>query len=81
MKPRSKAERLRDTSYAEGGSGAANRMVKPQAAGPAAPARTGKVQTAAPGKSAASGGPKTPRGASLAMPAVPGKTSPVRKGR
>ena len=38
MKPRSKAERLRDASYAEGGTG---KMAKPQAAGPVKPGRTG----------------------------------------
>jgi len=53
-------------------------MHKQQAAGPAKPAMTGKATTAAPGKRAASGGPKT-SGVSLSKVAVPGHTAPVRK--
>jgi hypothetical protein len=76
MKPRSKAERLRDRDFAEGGT---TRMAKPQAAGPVKPGRTGKVQSPAPGKRAAAGGPKTSRDVSLAVPAKPGRTAPVRE--
>jgi len=79
MKPRSKAERLADTSYAEGGTG---KMAKPQAAGPVKPGRTGKIQSPAPGPQRAAGGGKTPRAVSLAVPAKAGRTAPVReKGR
>jgi hypothetical protein len=78
MKPKSKAERLRDTdAYAEGGS---TRMLKQQAAGPARAGQTGKQQTAAPGAKAAKGGPPT-RGTSAVLPAAAGHTAPPRKSR
>jgi hypothetical protein len=76
--PRSKAERLRDASFAEGGTA---RMAKPQAAGPARSGTTGKIQSSAPGAKRAVGGPKT-SGHSLSTPAKHGHTAPVReKGR
>jgi hypothetical protein len=65
-KPPSKADRLRNTdSFARGGS---TRMFKPQAAGPAKPAITGKAQTAAPGAKSAKGGKPRPVGGT-AVPA------------
>jgi hypothetical protein len=73
---KSKSERLRETTFAEGGT---TRMAKPQAAGPAKPGSTGKPQNPAPGAKRASGGPKSPRGASVAGPASAGHTSPVRR--
>jgi hypothetical protein len=68
---------LRDASYAEGGTG---KMVRPQSAEQAKSGRTGKVQSPAPGKRAAAGGPKTSRDVSLVQPAKPGRTGAV-KGR
>jgi hypothetical protein len=65
----------RDTTFAEGGD---KKMLKPQAAGPAAPARTGKIQTPAPGAKVAKGGSKLPRNVSPAVPAKPGRTGAVR---
>jgi hypothetical protein len=63
-----KIDRERDTgTFAKGGEGRANHMVKPQAAGPAKPGRVGKVETPAPGAKAAKGGPKT-GGYGLALP-------------
>jgi hypothetical protein len=72
---RSKAERLRDASFAEGGS---TRMIRQQAAGPAKAGITGKPQNVAPGQKRAAGGPKTPRGVSLSTPAKPGRTGVVK---
>jgi hypothetical protein len=77
MKPKSKAERLRDASYAEGGS---TRMFKPQAAGPDKPGNTGKDQVPAPGAKRAIGGPKN-QGYGLSLPAQPGRTAPARLGK
>jgi hypothetical protein len=62
------------------GVGGSTKMHKQQAAGPAVPAHTGKVQTAVPGSKRAVGGPRT-TGVSLSKPAAAGHTSPVRKGR
>ena len=59
---------------AVGAKGGTGHMVGRQAAGPAKPAITGKAPNAAPGKRAASGGPKTGSGASLAVPAKGGRT-------
>ena len=76
MKPRSKAERLRDASFAEGGS---EHMLPKQAANPQKPGGTAHaVKGSAPGAKAASGGPKTPRGVSLSTPAKPGRTGVVK---
>jgi hypothetical protein len=72
-----KNERTRGASFAAGGTG---HMVKPQAAGPAKPAITGKIQSPAPGAKRASGGPRT-TGVALAKPAAPGRTAPPTKGR
>ena len=74
----SKQKSERDKTFARGGDA---KMVRPQAAGPAAPARTGKTQTPAPGAKAAKGGPKTERGVSLAVPAAAGRTAPPKKSR
>jgi hypothetical protein len=65
--------------FARGGSGPANRMVREQAAGPAKAGITGKKQTPAPGAKQASGGPKTPRGVSAAVPASAGHTAPRKR--
>lgn len=71
----------RETSHRiAGAKGGAGHMIRKQAAGPARAAITGKAQTAAPGKRAASGGPRT-SGVSLATPAKAGHTSQIRKGR
>lgn len=78
QKQTKKGSAERDIAFAKGGSGAANKMATPQAAGPAAPARTGKTSTPAPGAKSAKGGPPTPRGASLATPAKPGRTGVVK---
>jgi hypothetical protein len=53
----------------------------PQAAGPVTPARTGKVQSPAPGAKRAAGGPKIGGGISLSMPARQGHAAPPKKGR
>ena len=63
--------------FAKGGP--ANLMFEEQAAGPAKAGRTGKNPTAAPGAKSAARGPKT-RGASVVVPAAPGRTAP-KKGR
>jgi hypothetical protein len=73
---RSKQLSEHGTTFAKGGKTAMHRQ---QAAGPAKPAVTGKAQTAAPGKRAASGGPKT-HGVSVSKAAAAGRTGPV-KGR
>lgn len=75
---KSKQSAQHRAAFAKGGN---DRMFKEQSASPAKPGITGKQQKAAPGPQAATGGPKTSRAASLAAPAAPGKTSPVRKGR
>ena len=75
--PKSKREFERPAAFAKGGS---DRMFKQQAAGPAAPARTGKAQSTAPGARAASGGAPQ-RGHSTAAPAKPGHSGPARKER
>ena len=72
MKPKPKTESERAARFAKGGK---DHMVKPQAAGPAKPARTGKIPTAAPGKRAAVGG-KPPHVGGLSLPASPGRTGP-----
>jgi hypothetical protein len=77
MNSRKKSSAQHDIEFAEGGS---RKMFKPQAAGPAKPAITGKDQTPAPGAKRASGGPRT-KGYSLALPAQPGHTAPMHKGR
>jgi hypothetical protein len=77
QKPKPKRSIQRDTDFAEGGN---TKMHRQQAAGPITPARTGKIQNAAPGKRAATGGPRT-KGYSLALPAQPGHTAPIHKGR
>jgi hypothetical protein len=75
---KSKSERLRNETFAEGGK---TRMASPQAAGPVNPGTTGKPRNPALGKRAAAGGPKTPRDVSLAVPAPAGRTAPLKKGR
>ena len=78
MKSKSKfVERPRDVGFVEGGT---TRMAKPQAAGPVKPGITGKPQNVAPGKRAATGGPRT-SGHTLSTPSKPGHTAPVTKGR
>jgi hypothetical protein len=77
MKPKPKQDVVAGKIYAEGGSG---KMVRPQAAGPAKAGITGKIQSPAPGKRAAAGGPKT-HGVAVSTPAKAGHTSPTRKGR
>jgi hypothetical protein len=72
MKARSKSERLKEASFAKGGK---DHMVKPQAAGPAKPAITGKAPTAAPGAKAARGGKVRPVGGTSER-ASPGRTGP-----
>jgi hypothetical protein len=74
--PKTKKGLERSGAFARGGN---TPMIKPQAAGPAKPAITGKAQTAAPGKRAAAGGPPI-RAASSSKPAAAGHTGP-RKGR
>jgi hypothetical protein len=75
-KPKKKsAQRL--VEFAEGGS---NKMFFQQAAGPDKPGNTGKDQSSTPGAKRARGGPRT-RGYSLALPAQPGHTAPIHKGR
>jgi hypothetical protein len=64
-------------TYASGGN---DRMHKQQAAGPAKGGHSGKVQTPAPGKRAAAGGPRT-TGHSASKSASPGRTAPPTKGR
>jgi hypothetical protein len=57
-------------------------MLGPQLAGPQRPGVTAHaVKGAASGPSKAAGGARTSRAPSLAMPATPGRTSPLRKGR
>ena len=70
--PKPKKEVERGARFAKGGS---TKMFKKQAAGPAKPARTGKIPTAAPGKRAAVGG-KPPHVGGLSLPASPGRTGP-----
>jgi hypothetical protein len=65
---------------AAGAKGGSTHMLPKQAAGPAAPGRSGKIPSPAPGAKSAKGGPPT-RGVSLATPAKPGRTSQVVKGR
>jgi len=60
------------------GKGGKDKMFKPQAAGPAKPGRTGKVQTAAPGEQGASSGTMA-RSGGLASPAPPSRTGPSDK--
>jgi hypothetical protein len=65
--------------FAKGGS---TRMLPPQSAGPQQPARTGHtIKSAASGAAKASGGSRTLRTPTLAMPAAPGRTAPPKKGR
>jgi hypothetical protein len=71
MKAKSKAERLRGATYAEGGP--ANAMFGEQAAGQAKAGRTGKTQSPAPGLKSAKGGPPT-TGRSMSQPSRPGRT-------
>ena len=66
----------RGAAFAKGGQ---DKMFKPQAAGPAKHAVTGKARTAAPGAKRAAGGPPM-RGAAASRPAAAGRTSPVKKG-
>jgi hypothetical protein len=78
MQPKQKSSE-RDVSFAKGGP---NKMMKPQAAGPQKPGVTAHaVKDGAPGKRAATGGPKTGRDASLSAPAKASHTAPPRKGR
>jgi hypothetical protein len=76
MTPKSKQKSEHPASFGKGGP---SHMFSPQAAGRATAGRTGKIQSPAPGKRAAAGGPPT-RGASLSKPAAAGQTGP-RKGR
>ena len=62
-------------SFAKGGK---DKMFKPQAAGAAAPARTGKIQSPAPGAKSAAGGPQQ-RGHSKSTPALAGHSGPGPK--
>jgi hypothetical protein len=78
--PRPKQSRQRPVEFAEGG--AKGRMFKQQAAAPQKPGGTAHaVKGSAPGAKAAKGGPKTPTGPGLALPAAPGRTAPVGKSR
>jgi hypothetical protein len=74
MKPK-KTSVQRPVTYVEGG---ATKMHKQQAAGPARPGRTGKVQTAAPGAKRAMGGGHAPV-PGRALPAKAGRTAPATK--
>jgi hypothetical protein len=67
MKTKRSSER--GASFAKGGN---DRMFGKQAAGPARPARTGKVPTAAPGAKSARGGGSAP---------VPGRALSAKAGR
>jgi hypothetical protein len=67
-------------TFAEGGTGRANRMLPEVPAEPAPRGRTGPSQARAPGARAAKGGPKNV-GYGLALPAVGGATTPVRFGK
>jgi hypothetical protein len=77
MTPRPKKFAQSPAAFARGGAG---KMFSKQSAGPATPARTGKVQTPAPGAKSAKGGART-SGHALATPAKAGHTAPLRKGR
>jgi hypothetical protein len=77
MKPSPKTSVQHRSTFAKGGTG---HMIKPQSAGPAKPATTGKAQTTAPGAKSAKGGPRT-SGQSLSTPAKAGRTGPVRNDR
>jgi hypothetical protein len=79
MKPSPKTSVQHRSTFAKGGTG---HMIKPQSAGPAKPAMTGKAQTAAPGRQRAVGGPRT-SGSSSSVPAKAGRTGAdsVKKGR
>jgi hypothetical protein len=77
----SKRERQRDTStFARGGKGAPNKMLREVPAEPAPPGTTGPTRAKAPGKPFAKGGP-TNIGYGLSLPAQPGRTAPIRLGR
>ena len=81
MKPKPKQESERQTTFAKGGSGPANKMFKQQAAGADRPGNTGKDQSAAPGRTRASGG-TTKLGHTTAVPAKAGQTgSAVGRGK
>jgi hypothetical protein len=69
------------TFFASGGKGGAARMLDEVPAERAPRGRTGPSQVKAPGSKAARGGPKMSRSPSLAMPAVPGRAAPPKKGR
>jgi hypothetical protein len=69
MVTKTKTSTQRPTTFVKGGAG---HMVKPQAAGPARAAHTGKVPTAAPG-------PKSARGGGHA--AVPDRVLSAKPGR
>jgi hypothetical protein len=65
--------------FAQGGT---TRMLGPQTAGTQRPGVTAHaVRGGAPGSAKASGGPRTSRSPSLAVPARPGRTSPLKRGR
>ena len=79
--PKPKREAQHERQFAKGG---APRMHKQQAAGPVKGGHTGKVQSPAPGKRAATGGSTHMAGFSPARPAKPGRTGPdnvPKKGR
>ena len=76
-KSKSKSERMADAAFAKGGS---KKMFSEQAAGAVKPGQTGKQPNPAPGKRAASGGPRT-TGVSVSTPSKPGRTAPTAKGR
>jgi hypothetical protein len=73
--PKPKRDAVRSARYAEGGD---DKMVRPQAAGPARPGTTGKVPTPAPGAKSATGGSKLPRNVHVSAPAKPGRTGGAR---
>jgi hypothetical protein len=86
MKPRSKAERLRDTSYARGGQdhmagkGTRTTTAPSDAANTQAQGVTGH-KTSGGNLKSAKGGSRTSSAASLPKPAAPGHTAPPTKGR
>jgi hypothetical protein len=67
-----KKDRQHGAAFAKGGKA---HMVKPQAAGPDAPGRTGKVETPAPGAKSAKGGATKMAAFTRARQAKPGRTS------
>jgi hypothetical protein len=79
-RPTPKVEKQRGRSFAEGGKGASNEMLREVPAEPAPPGVTGPAKAKAPGSLRARGGRKIP-GYSVSLPAQPGHCAPIHKGR